>query len=117
MRWTRASGACRAGPMGNEDVAQQDSQNAVALALERSATASERGSGLHCNPVFADALHRSQQASAPAPSAPSYTAGHTSLLSTPPGPLTFAVNEAERMRTCVLLHKILGAPCSLHTCP
>ncbi|CAL8467568.1 g7106 [Coccomyxa elongata] len=40
---------------------QEDSPDAVEQALARAEAQSERGSGLHCNPIFADALHRSQQ--------------------------------------------------------
>ncbi|KAK9909303.1 hypothetical protein WJX75_000201 [Coccomyxa subellipsoidea] len=41
--------------------AEEDCPDSVTKTLAWAEAQSERGSGLHCNPVFADALHRSQQ--------------------------------------------------------
>lgn len=57
------TGACRSEIADKEQ--QEDSPDAVAQALARAEAQSDRGSGLHCNPIFADALHRSQQAGSP----------------------------------------------------
>ena len=53
--------ACRAEVCDAE--AEEDCPDSVTKTLAWAEAQSERGSGLHCNPVFADALHRSQQAS------------------------------------------------------